>query len=226
MRIIDITGPIYTGMWYFGEPWKKFNFVTRYHELPAVGIKAMIEDFDGFNGHCGMHIETPATGIGYDKSYALTDVPIEKLVNVDAYVYQIPLEGLPIIDGKPCISTDDLKKAEKEEIPEGAVILISTGYGKNWFSPDYLSKSWFFRREAMYYLIDKKPFLLGVDATDFENWVNPEKFMERFFNSNILLMAPIINTEQVKKFKVKFTALPLKIKGAAICPTRAVLIEE
>lgn len=226
MRIIDITGPIYTGMWYFGEPWKKFNFVTRYHELPAVGIKAMIEDFDGFNGHCGMHIETPATGIGYDKSYALTDVPIEKLVNVDAYVYQIPLEGLPVIDGKPCISPDDLKKAEKEEIPEGAVILISTGYGKNWFSPDYLSKSWFFRREAMYYLIDKKPFLLGVDATDFENWVNPEKFMERFFNSNILLMAPIINTDQVKKFKVKFTTLPLKIKGAAICPTRAVLIEE
>jgi kynurenine formamidase len=78
----------------------------------------------------------------------------------------------------------------------------------------------------MYYLIDKKPFLLGVDATDFENWTNPEKFMERFFNSNILLMAPIINTEKVKNFKVKFTALPLNIKGAAICPTRAVVIED
>ena len=77
----------------------------------------------------------------------------------------------------------------------------------------------------MYYLIDKKPLLLGVDATDFENWANPEKFMERFFNSNILLMAPIINVEQVKSFKVKFIALPVKIKGAAICPTRAVVIE-
>lgn len=226
MRTIDITGPIYTGMWYFGEPWKRFNFVTRYHELPEVGIKAMIEDFDGFNGHCGMHIETPATGIGYDKSYPLSDIPIEKLVNADAFVYQIPLESLPVIDGKPCLSAYDLKKAEKEEIPEGAIILISTGYGKNWFSDDYLSKSWFFKREAMYYLIDKKPFLLGVDATDFENWVHPEKFMERFFNSNILLMSPIINTDQVKNFKVKFTALPVKIKGAAICPTRAVIMDE
>jgi len=226
MGLIDITGPIYNGMWYFGKPWKRFNLNTRYHELKGVGIKAMIEDFDGFNGHCGMHIETPATGIGYENSYSLIDVPIEKMINVDAYVLQIPYEGLPLKDKKPFISLKDIKKAEKSEIPEGAIILISTGYGKNWYSRSFITKSWFFKREAMYYLIDKKPFLLGVDATDFENWANPEKFMERFFKSNILLMAPIINTERVKKFKVKFIALPLKIKGSAICPTRAVLIEE
>jgi len=226
MKVIDITGPIYTGMWYFGEPWKRFKFVTRYHELPEIGIKARIEDFEGFNGHCGMHIETPATGIGMENSYPLIDVPIEKLVNVNAYIYQIPYDSLPITDGKPYISVSDLKKAEKEDVPEDAVILISTGYGKNWFSDDYLTKSWFIKREAMYYLIDKKPFLLGVDATDFENWANPEKFMERFFNSDILLMAPLINLEKIKNFKVNFTALPLKIKDAAICPTRAVVIEE
>lgn len=226
MKVTDLTGPIYTGMWYFGEPWKRFKFVLRYHEMPEVGIKARIEDFEGFNGHCGMHIETSATGIGMENSYPLIDVPVEKMVNVDAYVYQIPLETLPIADGKPYISLEDLKKAEKEDVPEGSVILIGTGYGKNWDNDDYLSKSWFFKREAMYYLIDKKPFLLGVDATDFENWANPEKFMERFFNSDILLMAPIINIEKVKSFKVKFTALPLKIKDAAICPTRAVVMEE
>lgn len=226
MKVIDLAGPIYTGMWYFGEPWKQFEFEVRYHELPEVGIKARIEDFNGFNGHCGMHIETSATGIGIENSYPLIDVPLEKLVNVDAYVYQIPLESLPIADGKPYISVDDLKKAEKEEVPPGSVIIVSTGYGKNWDNDDYLSKSWFFKREAMYYLIDKDPFLLGVDATDFENWANPEKFMERFFNSDILLMAPIINSEKITSFKVKFTALPIKIKGAAICPTRAVVMEE
>jgi len=64
------------------------------------------------------------------------------------------------------------------------------------------------------------------DATDFENWVNPERFFERFFNSNILLMAPCINLEKISRFRVKFIALPLKIKGSAICPTRAVVVEE
>jgi len=177
-------------------------------------------------GHTGLHIETPATSIGYDKSYPLIDVPIERLVNVDAYVLQIPYDKLPIKDGKPFISLDEIKKAEKEEIPEGAIILIGTGYGKYWDSEDYLSKSWFIKREAMYYIIDKRPLLLGVDATDFENWVNPERFFERFFNSNILLMAPCINLEKIKGFKVKFIALPLKIKGAAICPTRALVIED
>ncbi len=226
MRVIDITGPIYNGMWYFGDPWPRFHFKTRYHKLEAVGITAMIEDFEGMGGHTGLHIETPATGIGYDKSYPLSDVPVEKLVNVDAYVLYIPHEALPIKDGKPYISLEALRDAEKDEIPEGSVILIGTGYGKNWDRDDYLAKSWFIKREAMYYIIDKKPFLLGVDATDFENWVKPERFFERFFNSNLLLMAPCINLEQITRFKVKLTALPLKIKGAAICPTRAVVIEE
>ena len=226
MKVIDITGTMYNGMWYFGDPWPRFHFKSRHHELEAIGITALIEDFEGMGGHTGLHIETPATGIGYDKSYPLIDVPIDKLVYVDAYVLQIPHEKLPIKDGKPCITLADIKEAEKEEIPEGAVILIGTGYGKNWESPDYLTKSWFIKRDAMYYIIDKKPLLLGVDATDFENWANPERFFERFFNSNILLMAPCIHLEKVKKFRVKFIALPLKIKGAAICPTRAVLIEE
>lgn len=226
MKVIDITGTIYNGMWYFGDPWPRFNFKTRYHELEAIGLTAMIEDFEGMGGHTGLHIETSATGIGYEKSYPLIDVPIEKLVYADAYVYQLRHDDLPVKDGKSYISLEALKEAEKEEVPEGSIILIGTGYGKNWDKEDYLAKSWFIRREAMYYIIDKKPVLLGVDATDFENWTNPERFFERFFNSNILLMAPCINLEKIQKFKVKFIALPLKIKGAAICPTRAVVIEE
>ncbi len=226
MKVTDITGTIYNGMWYFGDPWPRFNFKTRYHELEAIGLTAMIEDFEGMGGHTGLHIETSATGIGYEKSYPLIDVPIEKLVYVDAYVYQLRHDDLPVQDGKPYISLEALKEAEKEEVPEGSIILIGTGYGKNWDKEDYLAKSWFIKRETMYYIIDKKPLLLGVDATDFENWTNPERFFERFFNSNILLMAPCINLEKIQKFKVKFIALPLKIKGAAICPTRAVVIEE
>jgi kynurenine formamidase len=226
MRVIDITGPIYNGMWYFGDPWPRFHFQSRQHLLEGVGITALIENFEGMGGHTGLHIETPATGIGYEKSYPLIDVPIEKLVLADAYVLQIPHDRLPVKDGKPFISLEALKAAEKEEIPEGAVILIGTGYGKNWDRDDYLSKSWFIKREAMYYIIDRKPLLLGVDATDFENWVNPEGFFKRFFNSDILLMAPCINLEKVRHFKVKFIALPLKIRDAAICPTRAVILEE
>ena len=202
MKVTDITGTIYNGMWYFGDPWPRFNFKTRYHELEAIGLTAMIEDFEGMGGHTGLHIETSATGIGYEKSYPLIDVPIEKLVYVDAYVYQLRHDDLPVKDGKPYISLEALKEVEKEEVPEGSIILIGTGYGKNWDNKDYLAKSWFIKREAMYYIIDKKPLLLGVDATDFENWTNPERFLERFFNSNILLMAPCINLEKVQKFKV------------------------
>jgi len=170
---------------------------------PVTGYKSKYGDRIALmGGHTGIHIETSATGIGYEKSYPLIDVPAEKLVYVDAYVYQLRHDDLPVKDGKPYISLEALKEVEKEEVPEGSIILIGTGYGKNWDSEDYLAKSWFIKREAMYYIIDKKLLLLGVDATDFENWTNPERFFERFFNSNILLMAPCINLEKVQKFKV------------------------
>ena len=104
-----------------------------------------------------------------------------------------------------------MKKAEKGKIPEGSGIIMSTGYGKNWEKTDYLQKCPFLNKEAMDYLIDKKPFIVAFDTPSAENDVHPENAFERYFNADILTVTACINLERIKKYKVKLTVMPLNI---------------
>ena len=88
MKVIDITGPIYNGMWYFGDPWPIFKLRKRNFKLGDINM--LIEDFEGMGGHTGLYLETPSIIIGNETSYTLSSVPIEKLVNVDAYAFFRP----------------------------------------------------------------------------------------------------------------------------------------
>ncbi|UCB44583.1 MAG: cyclase family protein [Spirochaetota bacterium] len=225
MKVIDVSGPIFTGMWSYADYYPDFKLSAV--EFEFGGEKYSVDVFEGMHAQTGTYMETPVIFGEGDKKGGLNDVvPIEKLFHIDAYILQIDHDSLGIKDGKPFISLDDVKGAEKEEIPEGAAILVGTGYGKNWEKEDYVQKSCFFKKDALYHLIDKKPFLIGGDAPVWENEVNPEGAFERFYKEGILLLAPLINLEKISRFKVKLTVLPLKILGAGVCPVRAVVVEE
>ncbi|MCL5073040.1 MAG: cyclase family protein, partial [Actinobacteria bacterium] len=151
--------------------------------------------------------------------------PLEKLFMIDAYVLNIVYENLQEKDGKKFISLQDIEKGEKKPIPHGAAILVGTGYGKFWERKDFFSKSWFFKKEAMDYIIGKKPFLLGTDSAEWENPKNPEGIFARFYPANILILAPCINLEKIESFNAKLTVLPFKALNSYICPARAVVLQ-
>jgi kynurenine formamidase len=139
----------------------------------------------------------------------------------------MPYEGLKIVDNRPCVFVEDMKKAEKGEIPPGSGIIMSTGYGKNWEKKDYLQKCPYLNKAAMDYLIDKKPFIVAFDTPSAENDVHPENAFERYFNEDILTVTACINLEKITKYNVKLTVLPLRILKVALgCPARAVVIED
>ena len=218
MKVIDITGRIYDNMWFYGEPLKRFKLEKK--EMSHAGEKYTIEIFNGLSANTGTYIE--ATG----SESPIDNISLESLIDINAYVYQIPFETLKIKDGRPYISVDDLKGAEKEEVLPNSAILLSTGYGKKWEDPEYLEKTWFLKKEAMLYIIDKKPFMLGGDSANWENGTNPEGIFEPFGKANIIMLSSCDNLENVEKFKVKLTVFPLKIINLrANCPVRA-LIEE
>jgi arylformamidase len=224
MKVTDISGPIYNGMWSYADYYPQFELSAV--EFEFGGEKYSVEVFKGMHAQVGTYIESPGIFEGEGKKGGLAAIPVEKLFMLDTYVYQIPHEDLAVKDGRPYIQVEDLVKAEKEEIKKNSAILIGTGYGKNWDKKDYVEKSWFFSKDALYYLIDKKPFLLGGDSPVWENAVNPEGAFERFYKSGILLFSPCINLEKISKFKVKLVALPLKILEASVCPVRAIVVEE
>lgn len=220
MKVIDITGRIYDNMWFYGEPLKRFKLEKK--EISHAGEKYKIEIFNGLSANNGTYIEAT----GSESESPIDVVPLKSLIDINTYVYQIPFETLKTKDSRPYISVDDLKGAEKEEVLPNSAILLSTGYGKKWEDPEYLEKTWFLEKEAMQYIIDKKPFMLGGDSANWENGVNPEGIFEPFGKANIIMLSSCVDLENVENFRVKLTVFPLKILNLrANCPVRA-LIEE
>jgi len=251
MRVIDITGPIYEGMWNYEEPFPKFR-MEPLGEVEWAKAEVFCEIFKGMHSQTGTYLETPAHFYGNDKCYLVADIPIEKLVNIPCYVINLDEKDFNVPNIYPGISerksahigmeiktinTDverkyinaDMMKAacyEGIDIPVNSAILVGTGWGKYWREKFYLDKSPYFTYEAMEWLVSKKPFLLGTDFPRWENLDKPEGFFKDFYAADILMLAPCINLEKITRQQVKLTALPLNIPGTSSIPCRAVVIED
>ena len=223
MQLIDISGPIYTGMWNYSEPLGELlgNFKLSAIKFEFGGEKYSLDTFKGFKAQTGTYLESP--GQYQKEKYTVSDIPIEKLFMMDAYLLFINYEKLDEKDGKRYVSLEDLKSAEKSPIPEDSAILVGTGYGKNWGNKDFFAKSWFFKKEAMEYIIGKRPFLLGTDSAEWENPRSPEGIFKIFYPANILILASCMNLEKIKDYMIELTVLPFKVKDSYISPVRAVV---
>ncbi len=224
MKVIDISGPIYEGMWNYPKPLARLlkDFKLSSVRFEHGGAKYSVDVFKNMKAQTGTYIESPGRYLG-ENPYTVDEIPIEKLLLMDTSVLFIPYEELGIQNGKRFVSFRDLENAEKEPIPEGSAILVGTGYGRCWDRTDFFTRSWFFKLDAMEYLIEKKPFLLGTDSAEWENPHNPEGIFPVFFPANILILASCINLERIERFNVKLTVLPLKVTGSYICPVRAIV---
>ena len=167
MKIIDASGPIYEGMWSYGKPFPKFRLVELKEPDWVKGFHPKQQAFAGFHMLTGSYISCPAHAFGIKKAYAAHEVPLEKIFDVFAYVLKFDLNHLSKEGNRPFISLNDIQKAEKEEIPEGAPILFGTGWGQHWDKPDFLSHAWFFKRDAIEYIVAKKSVMLGGDTSIF-----------------------------------------------------------
>ena len=224
MKITDITGPVQEGMWDFGFPGGQFKLKKLNYDF--MGEEYRHEGLEGLVGSTGTFIETGATALGYDKVISVDKIPLEKLVNVNAYILQIPLERLKEKDGRKFVALDDIKAAEREVILPGSAILISTGYDKKWFEKDYLSKSPFFKKDAFDYLLDRGPVIISSDFPSWENTADLEGFLPRLYSSGVFVLVSVANLVDISKYRAKLTALPIKVVGVCMCPARAVIIEE
>lgn len=225
MKIIDASGPIYNGMWSYGKPFPDFKLVEL-KEPEWVDFTAYSQAFEGFSMLTGTYIDGPAHALGLKKSYPIHEIPIEKLFNIDSYVLKFDLNKLPKEGSKPYITLKDLKKAEKENIPDGSNIILATGWGQHWDSPDFLTHDWFLKKDAVEYLVSKKPFMLVADTPSFDNVDNEQGIWSLIYGNNILVVAPLINLEKISKYKVKLYICPLKILNTTGLPCRVLIGEE
>ena len=226
MKIIDASGPIYEGMWSYDDPFPEFRLVDIKEPDWVKGFSPKSQAFEGFCMLTGSYIDGPAHALGLKKSYPMHEIRIEKLFDIDAYVLKFNLDKLGKEGNKPYITLDDINKAEKENIPESASIIIATGWGNHWGKPDFLTHDWYFKKDALEYLVRKKPFLLAMDTPSMDNIDNEQGLWSLFYSNDILLVAPLINVEQITKYKVKLYVCPLNILNTTGLPCRVIIKEK
>ena len=226
-RIIDVTGIINKGMWNYDEPFPSIE-IKPLPPIDWLGGKIVgAEIFEGLHSQTGTYLETPAHQYGNGNSYALIEVPVEKLVNVPCVVLQLGLWDMDPSIGRRGITENDLRKCPNAAlIEEGDAILVSTGWGRYWFHPENLKYAPYFTKGAMDWMISKKPFIIGGDTARWDCLENPQGFFEDFYAANILMAGPFVDLEKCTAGRSRLTILPIKVPITSCAPSRAIIVED
>ncbi len=216
MRLIDLTGPIYHGMWTYGPPYPEV-IVEEIPQPEFIQYPTYSWRFE-LGAQTGTYLETSLHMFRHGPR--LIDIPLESLFMIPAVVIRVEVQPLTAI-------TLAQLQAAAPEIQEGDVIIVATGWADDhWFLPDMVSACPHFEAAAMHWILDHKPFMVAGDMPRFDSWQEPQLFFHRFFEMGTLLLAPLYNTRSVQAERGKLVALPLKIEETCAAPCRVLFIEE
>ena len=227
MAIVDISGPISSGMWHYGRP---------YLDLPVPPVKveqidfpeplrgALIMDYVQMSSQTGTYLET-ARHV-YAEREAIDEVPLERAWMVPTVVLHTPK------DARGKVTLDDARRSLEEQgvsIDAGDCVLIHTGWDREWGNPvRFLTDMPYVSRDVVYWLMDQRIGIFGADTPRADSPDDLQDFFGDFFKTDILLLAPVVNLHQVRQAtpKPRVCALPLRLGGACASPVRAVLLTE
>jgi len=216
MRTIDISGPIYTGMWQYcpSYPGAKVSECEKPAFIPD-HVECYCQKFE-IGGQTGTYIETKAH---LDSTATpVVDVPLGELL-LDAVIVRLADKG-PL----ERISLEEVE-AHAPAIRQGDAVLLRSGWDRYWREGHFVDQSPYLSREAAEWLLDQGIALLGSDFPRFDNVNAPEFPWQEFFDRARFVLAPVVNLDAVTRDRVKLAAFPLKVQGAVSAPCRAAVFE-
>ncbi len=216
MKVIDLSLPISPEL----PLWKvevNSDFPKHCHQSTTVKMRV----------HTATHLDSPLHYIEGGK--AIDEIPLEMTMGMAAVVdlsYKGENEG---------ITTSDLEN-NGEHIEEGDFVLLRTDWpDKMWGNMEFWRKAPFLTKEGAEWLAEKKPKAVGCDFPQdyvIREMENREPEIGEFVVHQVFLARGILNIEyltnlkSIKRKRIKFMAIPLKLKGVEGSPVRAVAIED
>jgi kynurenine formamidase len=222
--LIDISGPIYSGMWYYGEPYLDLPVgPVDIHQvdMPEPYRGSLFMDYVSMASQTGTYLETAAHAVAGRET--IEQVPLERVWMVPTVVIHTPTgegEKVTLDAAHRALARDGLT------IEAGDAVLIHTGWDTVWREPErFLDRPPYVSRDLWFWIMDQQPSIMGADTPRADSPRDPQGFFERFFRTDILLLAPVVNLDKVSGArKPKLVATPLALSGACASPVRAVLI--
>lgn len=217
-RYIDLTGIIENGMWEYGEPYPKVEITqvssvddeTAYAEYKVNAYKIT------FSSSSGTYVQTSAEM--FKGKPTVDQIPLERLI-LETSVIKIPKGPRGVI------TVDEIEKTGVD-IKKGEGLIVATGWEKFWNKENFVKESPHFTPESMDWVLNKGISLLAGDMTIYDDYYNPTGLLKNLFSRDVLVVAPLVNLDKIRRKKIKLIALPLKVKGVSGCPCRVIAIEE
>ncbi|WNJ17612.1 cyclase family protein [Pontibacter sp. G13] len=213
MRFIDLSHLIDDGL-------------VTYQGLPAVHIcdflsredsKANYADGTEFQigkiemvGNSGTYLDAPFHRFADGKD--LSELPLEKLVNLPAIVVDVAGEHVKAIDAE---YFDDWEL-------KGHAVLIRTGWYKRWNTEGYYQNHPFITEDAAQFLVEAKVALVGIDSYNIDDTRgNARPAHTHLLGAEIPIVEHLNSLEELPERGFQFSAIPPKIKGFGTFPVRA-----
>jgi kynurenine formamidase len=222
-KLIDLSGPLYEGMW-------SYNVLPGMDVPEFAGHRVAEISSHGYEAYgyrlaslTGSYIETGRHMIA--GMPALSDLPPSAFIR-PAVVCHAPRKGPgEVIRGAELA-------ANCPPLQPGDALLIECDWGGRWGEPDYVTGTPTYHVDCLPWLLAQPFGLLGVDVPCIESARSRPDGSEEtgnmlvpIFERGCLLLAPLVNLDQITAPRGQLIALPLNIRGVSGAPCRAVFVE-
>lgn len=232
VRVVDLTGPIATGMWDYRA--LDLGDVA----LPGVAVEPLADvathgfaiDALRLTSLSGAYVETAA--------HTVAGAPLLGDLAAARFVLPARVMRLPPAAPRTLYRTADLVAADPGVEP-GEALLIDTGWGSRWGLPGYVTEAPALAVETVDWLAAQPFAILAVDTPVLDclwwNAVDPPHASEqgrsllgelyRRRSRDLTLVAPLVHLGEVGAAAGTLVALPLNIPTATAAPCRVIFLE-
>jgi kynurenine formamidase len=158
----------------------------------------------------GTYVDTPAHR--YPGGEDLSEVPLERFVDLDGVVVDCRDRAVPDIDASPF----------RGVAVAGRAVLVLTGWDANWGSPAYLAGNPCLSEDAARWLVEEGAALVGIDSLNVDSITDPRRPAHSvLLGAGVPIVEHLTGLSGLPRDGFRFFAAPPRIRGMATFPVRA-----
>lgn len=162
----------------------------------------------------GTYVDSPFHR--YPAGADLAGLPLESLADLEGVLVRAK-PGQRAIGRASFVGLDLLSKA----------VLVHTGWDAHWGSESYFRGHPYLTRDAVEYLVEAGPALVGIDSLNIDDTADGERPAHSMLLAHdIPIVEHLCNLDQLPEDGFRFFAVPVKVKGLGSFPVRAFAIVE
>lgn len=218
MKLVDLSQPFYPGMYRTRDFEKHPELDVEIKTVQTVKEAGTNMLRISFGNHMGTHLDSPM-----------------HVVSGGVSIDQLPLEtfyGTSVVLSIPKGPDEGISRVElisaQPAVKKGDIVLLHTGWGTKFTSPDYPSHHPYLTPEGATWLVEKGVRMVGIDVSsvDLPHSMRKEGFKHTTLRILLENQTPVIhnltNLESISSRRVMVFALPIKFRDVDGSPARVV----